>query len=155
MDQCYSCIGLLYSKMINFYLRNQSNWLLKKLSTLREEETIQLSPWTWLVAVPSQEDVSRSTQWSPKCVPLLFRLEAAGFPSMVWFSGQQEEGCFPRKPYWSLVCSQKKTPSLSIWPNLYFFGYLKKLFKDQRKQRKIRKEHTLPLFILHRSYYQA
>lgn len=30
MDQCYSCICLLHSKMINFYLWNQSNWLLNK-----------------------------------------------------------------------------------------------------------------------------
>lgn len=30
MDECYSCIWLLHSKMINFYLWNQSNWLLDK-----------------------------------------------------------------------------------------------------------------------------
>lgn len=138
-----------------------TGYLTKKLSTLWEEETIQVSPWTWLVVVISQEegwDVSRSTPWPPRYVPLLLRLEAAGLPSVVWLSGQHEQGCFPRKAYWPLVGSQEKTPFLSIWPNLYFFLKKLKLFKDQRKQRKMRKEHALPPFMKAlqlRSYYQA
>lgn len=133
--------------------------LTKKLSILREDETIQVSPWTWLVAVSSQEEwwnVSRSTQWSPRHVPLLFRLEAAGFSSMVWLSVQQEQGWFPMKAYWPLVGSQEKTPFLSIWPNPYFFGwcYLKTKGK-KKKKRKMREDHALPPFILLRNYYQA